>query len=263
MKRIMCNDELTASVESQREEEEFYRINAVNYKGKTDGGIRYSEVIANMLNDLEEEKLEEFLKNNSHMGPEKAYPAEPIHKADEISYAEGSNRNEENIAKRMMQLGTIREMSGADVNVVDYQVPVNRAGHSHEGKVDLVLDTGSQILLTELKDEDSNETLLRAMVEAKTYYTKITDPRIDNDAYKRFVRCYGSKEMRPAVMIFEGEDSQPWTDFDEMQNGDMPTLRELLIKWHIVIYKVVPKESYTEKTPYKERQYKLQKIWSE
>ena len=55
------------------------------------------------------------------------------------------------------------------MKVSDYQVPVNWVdkGNVH-GKIDIILvDENNKIILSELKDEKSQETLLRAVLELK------------------------------------------------------------------------------------------------
>ena len=143
-------------------------------------------------------------------------------------FSENTNRDEENIAKKLMLQGEIGGYA-----IVDYQVPVNRAYGSKNGKVDLILSKDSDIILGELKDADSEESFLRAVVEIATYHTKIERHESIN---KRFKTCYsGVGNFVPAVILFEG--SRPFADYsnDEMQN-----VRALAEKLGVKVIEISP-----------------------
>ena len=147
------------------------------------------------------------------------------------------------------------------MRVTDYQVSVNRASQSSEGKVDLVLTDQGQIVIAELKDEDSQETLLRAVVEAKAYQYKIQGCKT---ALKRYASCYAPGTpnvnwLQSAVMIFAGEKSHPWSDFDEMSKRKDSWLKKLITAWDMKIYLVTENDAIKNK-PYHERNYSLIRI---
>ena len=256
----LTEKELMRRVEAQREKDPFYRINALNYTGCTEKGEPYSEVLASWLYNMSEDDQKELLLQHSYMEEsEKEKETErPIQEErGEITFSEGSNRDEENIAKRMMQPGSSYVSNYDGTWVIDYQVPINRRGGSREGKADLILvnDNKKVTIIGELKDMDSRETLLRAMVEARTYQIKVTEYSFVHD---RFRRCYQYDTIRPAVLIFEG--TQPWEDYLLMQNKDTSSLRDLASDWNMLIFKV--KRSGQADVDIKNSIYEMGLVWS-
>ena len=265
MKKTMTRDELlNVRLVQQAEGTEFYRIPALNYTGVCTDGAPYGEVIAEWLYDNfeREDDLKRFLLNNSDMKEEKEFPAGPIHSKEDVKYSEGSNRNEENIAKRLLQMEHLEIFGHPGLKLLDYQVPINRAPHSREGKADLVFYDGIKIVIGELKDEDSQETLLRAVVEAKTYQYKIQSSVYTR---KRYAACYSDNPkklpewIQPAVLIFGGKDSRPGKDFEAMMNMENSWLKRLITKWDMEIFAVVPEGDMAGK-PYAERDYSLERV---
>ena len=116
---------------------------------------------------LHEDEIE-FIKEKAQETMENEKDFAPIHYFKEIEINNDSGRNEENIAKSIFKNG----FNGQSLlKVSDYQVPVNWVdkGNVH-GKIDIILvDENNKIILSELKDEKSQETLLRAVLELKTY----------------------------------------------------------------------------------------------
>lgn len=231
--------ELMKMVEAQRAETSFYQIHALNYQGVSYEGKRYSEDLASyILKYLAEGKLKELLLEKSHMESEKEFEKGPIHEKSQ-TYNPKSKRNEEKIAKRLMEQETVKvSQYEKDTKVVDYQVPVNRVWHSSEGKVDLVLANGKETIIGELKDEDSKESLLRAMIEIYTYKLKIESCP---SAKKRFEDCYHHSTIQPAVLFFADEASLPYRDYCGAMQGSMPKLGELAQKLGILFFEIQPK----------------------
>lgn len=252
-------------------EEELYNIDALNYKGISTEGIPYSEIIAKWLyeNFYEEESLIELLRRNSDMkddSDDNETLSGPIHDPKKVKYNEKSGRNEEKIAIRLFQLGELDvdgDFGCTKMKVIDYQIPVHYVDPvQKEGKVDLVLLDRGQIVIGELKDEKSSETLLRAVVEAKTYQYKIQNCK---KALKRFVSCYApqfpdTKWLQPAILLCAGAKSRPCADFDRMMKNDDSWLRKLIRKWDMKIY-LVASNDVQEGKPYQERYYHLERIF--
>lgn len=206
----------------------FYVNGILNYKGKSAEGDYYTEVVSQWLLSKTNSELEQLFLAGAEIFDEKVWPERPIHTKDDIVFSENTNRDEENIAKKLM----LQEKIG-DYVIVDYQVPVNRVLHSPHGKVDLILSKGEKTILSELKDADSEESFLRAVVEIATYHTKIERHESIN---KRFKTCYsGVGNFVPAVILFEG--SRPFADYsnDEMQN-----VRALAEKLGVKVVEISP-----------------------
>lgn len=207
----------------------FYVNGILNYKGKSTEGDYYTEVVSQWLLSKTNSELEQlFLAGAKIEYEKKDFPGRPIHTKDDIVPIHDTNRDEENIAKKLMHQGKI-----GDYAIMDYQVPVNRVLHSPHGKVDLILSKGEKTILSELKDADSEESFLRAVVEIATYHTKIERHESIN---KRFKTCYsGVGNFVPAVILFEG--SRPFADYsnDEMQN-----VRALAEKLGVKVVEISP-----------------------
>lgn len=148
-------------------------------------------------------------------------------------------------------------MSPDGTRAVDYQVPVNRRDGSEEGKVDLILVLDQETILGERKDEDSDETLLRAMTEIRTYQLKIQSC---SSARKRFEESYHHRAVRSAVLFFAGEKSQPCLDDTAMREGRYPNLAALAKAWDVMFFLVQP--AYDRKTfiPYEKRRYSMEML---
>lgn len=224
--------------------EDVYKRREVNYQSVTnDTGEFYSEIIAEEIlknyNNLNKKQFENYLFPTRELKNEKIREYKIIHDSQNIKINNESKRNEENIAKRALQSVLI---SNNDYKVIDYQVPVNRIQYSKQGKVDLILrnDKDNILLLAELKDEKSQETLLRAVAEIKTYFTKI---EANKDAFVRITESYKNNseiKILPAVIFCNSEKiaevnndgyikvlNRPKYEFNEMIRGKRPFLSQL------------------------------------
>lgn len=255
MKRKLTKDEVLRKIHEQMVglELPFYRTPVLNYTGECvdeDVLFSYSEIIARWLYDSFQtlDDMTVFLLKNSHMSPERKFPFEPIHHKETITFTSGTERNEENIAKRLFQIEHFSLSGFRKMQLMDYQVPINRRQHSTEGKVDLVFALDNQIVIGELKDEDSHETLLRAVVEAKSYQCRIES---EVTSLYRYVSSYLPKHIadmetytfgkliQPAVFIFSDKASQPWRDLERINANEPSYLRKLIAKWDVMIFKIV------------------------
>ena len=158
--------------ESKSKMGQFYNENFLKYIGETsDEEGYYTEIIAGWLLD----NIELF--NNIKMISRKSNYKVKTH--DGIIKNEGSKREEEKIA---MKLFNISQKEGKKFYIIgkilDYQTPLKNKQGDEAGKIDLLAynkdsDTGILRIL-ELKKADSDETMLRCVLEAYTYL-KIVD----------------------------------------------------------------------------------------
>lgn len=158
--------------ESKSEMEQFYSENFLNYIGETSNEEGdYTEIIAGWLLD----NIELF--DDIEMISRKSNYKVKTH--DGVIKNEGSKREEEKIA---MKLFNISKKEGKKFYIIgkilDYQTPLKNKQGDEAGKIDLLAynkdsDTGILRIL-ELKKADSDETMLRCVLEAYTYL-KIAD----------------------------------------------------------------------------------------
>ena len=201
--------------------EELYRSACVNYKGTIPKEcdlrrhLYYTEYIAQFV------YAQDILRGiKENIEPEAEYK---IH-SHEKEYSEITShfRQEENIAFNLFN-----KQHG---EFIDYQYPVflqskkNNSQYDEslngQGKVDLIYKRNGFVYLVELKNDTSEETLLRCVLEISTYYNLINKAR--------FSKIYGcSKDaIKKAVMIFEG--TQPYLELVELKAGKRPHLKQLV-----------------------------------
>lgn len=188
-----------------------YSIDEVNYVGITkDTKELYTEVFAEWL--LENQGLLEGIEEHRR---ELKYRI-PGHEQREIP---NSNRQEEIIAIKLYKSRDSEKVLHAGFGrILDYQIPLKISQQDSAGKIDLLSQDGSDVLILELKKPDSKETMLRCVLEAYTYSKMVVKEKL--------FREYGinqTSSLIPAPLVFEG--SGPLMDFER---GKRPKLFELM-----------------------------------
>ena len=142
----------------------------LKYIGETsDEEGYYTEIIAGWLLD----NIELF--NNIKMISRKSNYKVKTH--DGIIKNEGSKREEEKIAMKLFELsqnqGKVFDIIG---KIIDYQTPLKNIRADKAGKIDLLAYNEEEKILRilELKRPNSDETMLRCVLEAYTYL-KVVD----------------------------------------------------------------------------------------
>ena len=136
----------------------FYKQPFINYRGKTDDtGEYFTEVIAEFLC----EHISEFMNGIDTITRESSYKT-PGH--DGVIKDYDSGREEEIIAMKMYdkEYDFIGKM-------IDYQTPLKNKRTDEAGKIDLLAYDGATLRILELKKPDSDETMLRCVLEGYTY----------------------------------------------------------------------------------------------
>ena len=199
---------------------QFYSEKFLNYISETsDKEGEYTEIITDWLLD----NIELF-DNIKPITREKNYK---VKTHDGKIKDENSNREEEKIA---MELFNISQKEGKKFYIIgkilDYQIPLKNKQGDEAGKIDLLAynkdsDTGILRIL-ELKKADSDETMLRCVLEAYTYL-KIADKA-------KLLKDFGLPEdtivKACPFVFFEGEQ------YKEIQE-DRKYLKELMKKLDI------------------------------
>lgn len=145
----------------------FYKKGCINYRGKTtDTKEYYTEVISEWL--LEHFDLLEQIKTITRRS---SYRVEGH---DGIPDNPDSNREEELIAMAMKRQGEL-PMVG---RVLDYQTPLKNAKEDKAGKIDLLAYDGATLRILELKEPDSEETMLRCILEGYTYLKTVDSKKL-------------------------------------------------------------------------------------
>ena len=170
-------------VEVKRFAANFYKTPIVNYKGYVKGATqedknRYSEVISSTL------LSKDFLKAWKELAPVRSNHFDTKHASSEsvdMEHLQGTNRKEEILAKLLFYQ---REVSGLGY-IFDYQTPLKATRNDSYGKIDLLGyntdDKCYSVIELKYRPSGSEETLLRCVLEAYTYY-KLLDIKQINSA---------------------------------------------------------------------------------
>lgn len=206
--------------------EELYTNKIINYKGiTTDTKEKYTEVIAQEIlnnsnkydfNKVKPIKRDKSYKSNTHSG----------------QINERSNRREEIIAKKMYKNNYI------DIGkILDYQIPLKDKKETKAGKIDLMAynDLGKKLYLVELKNDSSEETLLRCALEIITYLKQVDGNRLKVD-----FDLDSDLEIKSAILIFEG--TRPYSDFVQDKY-----VNELIKKLKIDVFLAKSEETFNIK----------------
>jgi len=217
-------DEIIKKLEVAKSEMwKFYSQDFVNYRGKTSDKERdyYTEIIAKWLldnielfNDIKMISRENSYKVDSHDGKNKD---------------NDSNREEEKIAMKLFHSsqnqGKVFDVIG---KIVDYQTPLKNVQKDKAGKIDLLAYNESKktLRILELKKPDSEETMLRCVLEAYTYLKVV-----DKDKLLKDFGLPKNTKIKACPFVFYGKEQ-----YKEMQE-DRKNLKELIEKLEIeVIY---------------------------
>ena len=208
--------------ESKSKMGQFYNENFLKYIGETsDEEGYYTEIIAGWLLD----NIELF--NNIKMISRKSNYKVKTH--DGIIKNEGSKREEEKIAMKLFELsqnqGKVFDIIG---KIVDYQTPLKNVQKDKAGKIDLLAynEEEKTLRILELKKPDSEETMLRCVLEAYTYLKVV-----DKDKLLKDFGLPKNTEIKACPFVFYGKKQ-----YKEMQQ-DRKHLKDLIKELGIeVIY---------------------------
>ena len=200
----------------------FYKRKVVNYRGTTsDSKEYYTEVVAEWI--LKNIYLFDYIKPITR---EKSYK---VDSHDGIIKNEESKREEEKIAMKLFDLSqNQRKVFDVIGKIIDYQTPLKDIQTDKAGKIDLLAynEEEKTLRILELKKPDSEETMLRCVLEAYTYL-KVVDKA-------KLLKDFGlpkDTEIKACPFVFyDGEQ------YKEMQE-DRKNLKELIKELGIeVIY---------------------------
>ena len=146
----------------------FYKTPIVNYKGYINGSKNlYSEIIAKTL------VSEDFVKEWGKLKPVRPNHFDTGHNHSEsvdINKLQISNRKEEILAKLLFYQRGVKDLG----YIFDYQTPLKAVKSDSYGKIDLLgynsKDKCYSIIELKYRPSGSEETLLRCVLEAYTYY---------------------------------------------------------------------------------------------
>lgn len=198
----------------------FYKAPIVNYKGYVKGAIqedknRYSEVISSTL------LSKNLLKAWKELTPVRANHFDTKHTHSEsvdMKQLQGTNRKEEILAKLLFYQCKVDGLG----YIFDYQTPLKATRNDSYGKIDLLGfnqdDKCYSVIELKYRPSGSEETLLRCILEAYTYYKLLDLKQIKSDvdhagikALKKELPKYKHTDKAELVILF---DEKSCTDDD-------------------------------------------------
>ena len=200
---------------SLKDSSKIYSIGPINYKGNIKRtNTPYIEYISEKLLDS---RVIDRIKKITPITRKGSYKWNHNSKSNDKS-----NRKEEIFAKKLKG----KEFPGLG-KIIDYQVPLKNERNNKAGKIDLI-SNNNYIHLIELKYE-SEETLLRCVLEIATYYQVLDKTKFLNDFN------LPRKHIKKAVLILK--NSNPHKDFENLKN--MPHLAKLIKELEISIFTII------------------------
>ena len=194
----------------------FYAQKLVNYQGICpDAQIPYTEIIAGYLI----EHLVEFSGGIPKIQRESSYFT-PTHKVQDNP---NSNRTEEITAMKMFNHCKDGGKYAKVGTILDYQTPLKNERSDQAGKIDLLAYNGSILRFLELKKPNTQETMLRCVLEGYTYLrTADTAKLIKNFNEDCHLRIPPETPVKASPFVFEG--SLPYREYLE----NRPNLKKLM-----------------------------------
>lgn len=161
----------------------FYKAPIINYKGYVTGkskvnNTRYSEVIADTL------VSKGYIKTWLELEPLRPNHFDTDHNHSEsvdINKLQISNRKEEILAKLLFYQREVKDLG----YIFDYQTPLKETRNDSYGKIDLLgynnADECYSVIELKYRPSGSEETLLRCVLEAYTYYKLLDLKQIESE----------------------------------------------------------------------------------
>lgn len=135
-----------------------------------------------------------------------------------LGYADESHDGkvgEDDLAKDMYQIDRLGYTGKFDYSigrVVDYQIPIKRCNEDCKcdmeiANIDLLCETATNLYLINIVEKESEESLLRSVLEIITYRNMISRTKLISDysvSEKNILKYYHTKDdMVPTVMFYE------------------------------------------------------------
>ena len=190
----------------------FYKAPIINYKGYVTGkskvnNTRYSEVIADTL------VSKGYIKTWLELKPLRPNHFDTGHNHSEsvdINKLQISNRKEEILAKLLFYQREVKDLG----YIFDYQTPLKKTRNDSYGKIDLLgynkADECYSVIELKYRPSGSDETLLRCILEAYTYYKLLDLKQIKSDvdhagikALKEELPKYKHTDKAELVILFD------------------------------------------------------------
>lgn len=203
----------------------FYKAPIINHKGHVTGkskvnNTRYSEVIADTL------VSKDYIKTWLELQPLRPNHFDTGHNHSEnvdMNKLQISNRKEEILAKLLFYQREVKDLG----YIFDYQTPLKKVRSNSYGKIDLLgynsKDKCYSIIELKYRPSGSDETILRCVLEAYTYYKLFDLNQIESTQNHkgitelRALKDYKHTKNAELVILFD-EKSRAKDDGGEKSN---------------------------------------------
>ena len=157
----------------------FYKQPFINYNGRTDDTNEYyTEVVADFLCS----NISAYIKGIPQITREASYKTAG-HDGD---FNADTPREEEKIAMEMFKQSKGGLQYDHIGDIIDYQTPLKNKRSDVAGKIDLLSYDGCTLYILELKKPDSEESMLRCVLEGFTYMQTVNKEKLlDNFSLPR------------------------------------------------------------------------------
>ena len=185
----------------------FYKASIVNYKGYANGEKqedknRYSEIISSAL--LSKNLLQSW-KELAPVRPNHFDTAHTPSEKVEMEKLQGTNRKEEILAKLLFYQGNVDGLG----YIFDYQTPLKATQNDSYGKIDLLGYNKDNkcysVIELKYRPSGSEETLLRCVLEAYTYYRLLDIKQInsvkEHEGIQQLKKLHGYKHTNEAELV--------------------------------------------------------------
>ncbi len=179
----------------------FYRADFVNYRGRcADTGERYGEVVAGFIC----QHIDTFKSGIPKITRRSSY-RQSTHDGE---YDPTSNRVEEIIAMQMFNYCKTGNSFAEVGRIIDYQTPLKSKRSDAAGKIDLLAYDGTTLRILELKKPDSEETMLRCVLEGYTYLKTVDAEKLLSD-----FNLPPDTKVMAGPLVFQG--GSQWAELSE------------------------------------------------
>lgn len=149
----------------------FYKQPFINYNGRTDDTNEYyTEVVAEFLCS----NISAYIKGIPQITRESSYKTAG-HDGD---FNADTPREEEKIAMEMFKQSKGGLQYDHIGDIIDYQTPLKNKRSDVAGKIDLLSYDGCTLYILELKKPDSEESMLRCVLEGFTYMQTVNKEKL-------------------------------------------------------------------------------------
>ena len=149
----------------------FYKQPFINYNGKTnDTNEYYTEVVADFLCN----NISTYISGIPQITREASYKTA----GHDGAFDADTPREEEKIAMEMFKQSKTGVPYDYIGNIIDYQTPLKNKRTDVAGKIDLLSYDGKTLYILELKKPDSEESMLRCVLEGFTYMQTVNKEKL-------------------------------------------------------------------------------------